>query len=177
MSMPHEIHTKRLLLRPPGEADAQRMFERYCNDPEVCRYLSWAPHRHVRETANFLQTTLAGITDGTRAARLIFDRESGELLGSVGGVLLEHRLQFGYCLARDAWGQGYATEASRAFVAVAMNEPNVWRVQAFCDIENRASARVLEKAGLNFEGTLKRYMVMPNVSGEPRDMHCYAKVR
>ena len=44
-----------------------------------------------------------------------------------------------------------------------MNEPAIWRVQAFCDVENRASARVLEKAGLTLEGTLRRYMVLPNL--------------
>ena len=58
-----------------------------------------------------------------------------------------------------------------------MNEPAVWRVQAFCDVENRASARVLEKAGLTFEATLKRYMMMPNRSDVPRDMLLFAKVR
>jgi RimJ/RimL family protein N-acetyltransferase len=177
MTIPHEMRTHRLLLRPPGEADAQRMFERYSADPEVCRYLSWAPHRNVDETVNYLRTALAGMADGTREVRLIFDRESGELLGSVGGVIQEHRVQFGYCLARDAWGRGYATEAARAFVAAAMNEPAIWRVQAFCDVENRASARVLEKSGLSLEGTLKRYLALPNVSPEPRDMLCYAKVR
>jgi RimJ/RimL family protein N-acetyltransferase len=58
-----------------------------------------------------------------------------------------------------------------------MGEPTIWRIQAFCDVENRASARVLEKAGLTFEGTLRRYMVLPNLSDAPRDMLCYAKVR
>ena len=177
MTIPHELATPRLLLRRPIEADAQLMFERYSADPEVCRYLSWAPHRDVSETAAYLQSALAGMAEGTREMRLIFNLESGELLGSVGGVLQEHRLQFGYCLARDAWGRGYATEAARAFVDAAIVAPSIWRVQAFCDVENRASARVLEKTGLTLEGTLKRYLQMPNVSPEPRDMLCYAVVR
>ena len=86
-------------------------------------------------------------------------------------------MQFGYCLARDAWGQGYATEAAGAFIAAALDIPTLWRIQAYCDVENCASARVLEKIGLEREGTLRRYMVLPNLSNEPRDVHCYAKVR
>jgi RimJ/RimL family protein N-acetyltransferase len=108
---------------------------------------------------------------------LIFSSESGELLGSVGGAIEKHRMQFGYCLARDAWGKGFATEAARAFLAAAFELPNLWRIQAFCDLENPASARVLEKAGLKREGILRRYMVMPNLGDVPRDLYCYAKVR
>jgi RimJ/RimL family protein N-acetyltransferase len=99
------------------------------------------------------------------------------LLGSVGFGVKQHLVQFGYCLARDAWGQGYATEAARAIVATALADPAVWRVQAYCDVENPASARVLEKAGLTFEGTLRRYVVLPNLGDVPRDVHVYARVR
>jgi RimJ/RimL family protein N-acetyltransferase len=108
---------------------------------------------------------------------LIFSRDSGELLGSVGGAVQETRVQFGYCLAQVAWGQGFATEAARAFAETVMNDPSIWRIQAFCDTENRTSARVLEKTGLTYEGTLRRYMVLPNLGDTPRDVLCYAKVR
>lgn len=86
-------------------------------------------------------------------------------------------MQFGYCLARDAWGRGYATEAAKAFVETVFANPAIYRIQAFCDIENTASARVLEKIGLSHEGTLRRYMVLPNMGEAPRDMHCYAKIK
>ena len=102
---------------------------------------------------------------------------SGELLGSIGGAIQSHRVQFGYCLASDAWGHGYATEAARAFVAEITADPTIWRIQAYCDVENVASARVLEKAGLTLEGTLRRHLVLPNLGNEPRDVLCYAKVR
>jgi RimJ/RimL family protein N-acetyltransferase len=53
----------------------------------------------------------------------------------------------------------------------------LWRVQAYCDVEHRASARVLEKAGLTLEATMRRYLVLPNLGTEPRDVFLYAKVR
>jgi ribosomal-protein-alanine N-acetyltransferase len=177
MPFPRELTTERLRLRPPRETDAERIYSRYGHDERVCRYMSWTPHRSVDDTIAYLRRILAENEAGTSASYLIFAADSGELLGSVGGKIETTFVQFGYCLAPDTWGRGYAPEAARAFVAAALAEPTVWRVQAFCDVENRASARVLEKCGLTYEGTLRRYLVMPNLSRQPRDMRCYAKVR
>jgi [ribosomal protein S5]-alanine N-acetyltransferase len=177
VSFPNELTTERLYLRPPTESDAQRMFARYSQDPQVSRYMSWTPHRSLDDTREYLGRIMSENDQGTSAGYLIFSRDGGELMGSVGGRIQGPLITFGYCLARDAWGRGFATEAARAFVAEAILQPLVWRVQAFCDVENRASARVLEKAGLSLEGTLRRYMVMPNLDNTPRDMRCYAKVR
>ena len=175
---PSEILTERLRLRPPTEADADRIFTRYGQDADVCRYMSWVPHRSIDDTREYLRRIVGSNEQGASAGYLIFPRNSGELFGSVGGGFQgASRMQFGYCLARDAWGQGFATEAARAFVAAAMNQPQVWRVQALCDLENRASTRVLEKAGLTLEGVLRRYLVLPNLGAAPRDVFCYALVR
>ncbi len=174
---PNEITTERLCLRPPTEADAERMFSRYGQDPEVCRYMSWGPHRSIDDTYEYLRRISSENSAGTSAGYLIFSRGTSELLGSVGGRLYTTTVQWGYCLARDAWGQGFATEAARAFSKEAINQPSIWRLQAFCDLENRASARVLEKSGSKLEGILRRYMVLPNLGEAPRDMYCYATVR
>jgi [ribosomal protein S5]-alanine N-acetyltransferase len=172
-----EILTDRLRLRPPTLADAEQIFVRYGQDPEVSRYMSWIPHRSIEDTVAFLKRIVGDNLEGRSFGFLIFSRPSGELLGSVGGAIEKHRMQFGYCLARDAWGRGFATEAARAFVAAALKIPDLWRVQAFCDVENCASARVLEKSGLEREGTLRRYMVLPNLGNTPRDVYCYATIR
>ena len=177
MTRAKEILTNRLLLRPPTVADADQIFARYGQDPAVSRYMSWIPHRSIEDTVTFLKRIICDNAEGRSFGFLIFSRASGELLGSVGGAIEKHRMQFGYCLARDAWGRGFATEAARAFVVAALEIPGLRRVQAFCDVENTASARVLEKAGLEREGTLRRYMVLPNMGDAPRDVHCYARIR
>jgi RimJ/RimL family protein N-acetyltransferase len=173
----NEILTERLRLRLPTLDDAEAIFDRYAQDPEVCRYLSWVPHRSIDDTRAFLIQIVEGNSTDERAGFLIFSRKTGQLLGSVGGVIDGTRMQFGYCLARDSWGQGFATEAAKPIVEMALGRPEIWRVQAFCDLENRASARVLEKAGLSREGTLRRYMRFPNLGDTPRDVFFFAKVR
>jgi RimJ/RimL family protein N-acetyltransferase len=177
MAFPNELFTERLHLRPPVEADAELMFSRYARDPQVTKYMSWTPHRSVADTREYLCRIANEAGQGTTVSYLILSQRGGELLGSVGGRIQEPFIQFGYCLARDAWDRGIATEAARAFVAEAIAQKAIWRVQAFCDVENAASARVLQKAGLLLEGTLRRYMVMPNLGEAPRDVLCYAKVR
>jgi [ribosomal protein S5]-alanine N-acetyltransferase len=82
-----------------------------------------------------------------------------------------------YSLARAYWRQGYATEAAGAVVAWAVSNPDIYCVWAVCDVENTASARVLEKLGLTREGVLRRWLRHPNISPEPRDCYVYARVR
>jgi [ribosomal protein S5]-alanine N-acetyltransferase len=69
------------------------------------------------------------------------------------------------------------TEAVQMISEHSLGLSGVYRVWAVCDVTNRASARVLEKAGLLCEGTLRRNVVHPNVSPEPRDVYLYAKTR
>lgn len=60
---------------------------------------------------------------------------------------------------------------------VVLAQPEIFGVWAVCDIENRGSARVLEKSGFQREGILRRWIMHPNVSSKPRDCYMYARVR
>ncbi|HEY4235664.1 MAG TPA: GNAT family N-acetyltransferase [Lacipirellulaceae bacterium] len=174
MTFPERIQTKRLLVRRPTEDDADEIFARYASDELVTKYLTWAPHKSVEDTIAYLEKRR---NDDRIFNWLVFLAETGQLLGSIGCSIDGHIVQFGYCYARDAWGRAYATEAAGAMVQIWMSDPTVWRVQAFCDPRNVASARVLEKAGLTFEGTLRKHAMSPNVSDVPCDARCYAIVR
>mgnify|MGYP001801538475 CR=1 FL=1 len=86
-------------------------------------------------------------------------------------------VSYGYVLRRQARGPGFASEALRKLVEHAMADPHIYRTFAFCDVENLASTRVMEKVGMQREGVLRRYFVHPNTSDEPRDCFIYARVR
>ena len=115
---------------------------------------------------------------GPRHLPWVVQRQTdGQLLGVMDLRLQSSRAELGYALARDAWGQGLASEAARAVVEWALSQPDLYRVWAVCDVDNSASARILENAGMVREGLLKRWNVHPNISDEPRDCWCYARVQ
>jgi [ribosomal protein S5]-alanine N-acetyltransferase len=69
------------------------------------------------------------------------------------------------------------TEALSEVAGWAMRQHDIRRIGAVCDVDNPASARVMEKAGLAREGILRRWLVHPNISPEPRDCFSYALTR
>jgi [ribosomal protein S5]-alanine N-acetyltransferase len=158
-------------------SDAAAIFERYASSPDVTRYVGWPLHRSVEETRAFVAFSDDGWARSPAGAYLIFSSESGTLLGSTGLVFeTPFRAATGYALAKDAWGQGYATEALAAMVETA-RALGVRRLYALCHHEHRASARVLEKSGFSLEGVLRQYAEFPNLLGaELCDVRCYATI-
>jgi RimJ/RimL family protein N-acetyltransferase len=77
----------------------------------------------------------------------------------------------GYALNRHYWGKGYATEATRALVRFGFTKLKLHRLWATCDNRNKASVRVLEKAGLRFESLLRENLLQKN---RWRDTRLYA---
>ncbi|HEY1785946.1 MAG TPA: GNAT family N-acetyltransferase, partial [Pirellulales bacterium] len=66
---------------------------------------------------------------------------------------IESTVELGYRLARGHWGQGYATELSRALVQHAFDHVGLPQLVAIADTRNEASNRVLQKAGLHYRKT------------------------
>ena len=177
MNPPERIETERLVLRKPRMDDVPVIFEAYAQDPEVTRYLVWKPHKNVQETEQFITAYLQLWQMGRDFAYAITLKENDKLIGMFGLHPMKFNLEVGYGLARPFWKKGYMTEALRTMIEWAFTQPEVFRVQATCDIENIASARVMEKAGMTREGLLRRYILHPNLSSEPRDVYMYAIVR
>jgi [ribosomal protein S5]-alanine N-acetyltransferase len=175
--LPDRFETARLILRPIAPDDAPAIFIGYAQDPEVARFVTWRPHQDLADTAAYIARCIATPADRSRTYALI-GREGGRLLGAFDLRRPEpHRLDCGYVLARAEWGRGLMTEALSEVTLWAMQQDGIWRIGALCDVENRASARVMEKAGLAREGILRRWINHPNISAEPRDCFSYAMVR
>lgn len=177
LQIPTSFESERLRLRKPLLEDAAAIFEGYAADPEVTRYLLWAPHRSVADTRGFLARCLSVWELGSAYPYIIERREDGQLLGMIEMRVTDFAVDLGYVLARPSWGQGIMSEAARALVEWAIAQPGIYRVWAYCDVDNGASARVMEKAGMEYEGTLRRYSRHPNASDEPRDVLVYARVK
>jgi len=177
MRPPELIPTNRLLLRPPRISDAEAIFQSYAQDREATRYLIWEPHQDMQETERFLADCATAWEGESRFPWVVIWKEQGELIGMVEMRVNKFKADVGYVVARPFWGRGIATEALRPIVEWALAQESIYRVWALCDAENGASARVLEKVGMEREGMLRRYSLHPNASVEPRDCYCYAVVK
>ena len=172
------IGTERLLLRRPVADDARDIFERYAGDEDVCRYLAWPRHTSIADTRQFLEFCDHEWARAAAGPYLIFEKDTGTLVGSTGLAFeTPYRASTGYVFARDAWGRGYATEALLSMRALA-GELGVQRLYAACHPAHDPSRRVLEKAGFQREGTLRRFSEFPNLAqGVAMDVVCYSWVK
>jgi RimJ/RimL family protein N-acetyltransferase len=146
--------TERLLLRPPWSEDADAMF-RAIADEGIVRNLATAPWPYLPEhAAHWVGTERAP----ERPVSLIF-LCTGDAPLLVGGIGIHDmpggEVELGYWLARDHWGQGYATEAGRAVLAFARETLRLERVVAGHFLDNPASGGVLRKLGFKPTGRIE----------------------
>ncbi len=174
---PKEFRTNRLLLRRPGVDDALAILEEYAADPEVTRFLTFTPHESVDTVVEFL----AGVIDRSESGEIpywiISKPENGRPIGGIDVRIVRHIVEFGYVLGRKHWGNGFMPEAVNCIADWMLQQSEVYRLWAVCDQENIASARTLEKCGFEREGLVRRWVVHPNISPEPRDCYMYSRTR
>ncbi len=172
-----ELETERLLLRKMRLDDAEAMFA-YASDPEVTRYVLWDTHRSIEDSESFLRFAIEGYEKGDFGGWGVVLKDSGVFIGTCGldaGYAPEHaRAELGYVLSREHWGKGLMPEAARAVIAFGFGSMGLNRIQARCIAENTASARVMEKAGMTYEGTLRESEF---IKGAYRDMKLYSILR
>ncbi len=152
------IETEGLVLREFRRDDREKVHE-YAVDPEVCRYMPWGPNTED-ETSAFVERAMAS---WHRDPRLHFElavtlKETGRLIGGAGIRAADECFRtadMGYCLRRDSWGKGLATEAAAGLIGFGFKQLGVHRIWATCDTGNVRSAHVLEKAGMKLEGTMR----------------------
>jgi len=150
-----ELHTERLTLRRLRPTDAGRLAE-IADDVRIARNLTHRfPHPYTVDDANGF------ISSDPQAFALELTATDDGLIGVVGGedgtgILIGVHI-FGYWLGFDYWGQGYATEAGRAYLDYIIRsggDQELRRVEAAVFGWNPASGTVLAKLGLTHEGTL-----------------------
>ena len=150
------IHTERLLLRKFREGDAAVMYRNYTSDPNVTRYTSWPTHPSQDVTEQFLAYQLGRYADDSGFVWAIeFD---GEIVGSIDVISMSKKnehCEIGYCLGSKWWNKGIMTEALRAVEGYLFDKAGFHCVCACHHENNPASGRVMEKAGMQYEGTLR----------------------
>ncbi|GJM61050.1 GNAT family N-acetyltransferase [Persicobacter diffluens] len=143
-------------LKKPSHQDIPRICE-LLNEKEVSAYTLFIPHPYQEKDAVFwLNMGHQGLTNQNQFIFGIYKNDNGEFIGGI-DLRLERRHkkgELGYWLGKPFWNQGLMTEALELIISWAMEDLKVNKVIALHDINNPASGRVMEKAGMQKEATL-----------------------
>lgn len=177
IAVPDTLNTPRLRLRRPKPGDASAAYQ-YGADPEVVRYMDWPALTSPEDAIEATERALRRWEAGEEYAWRITIKPEDNPVGGVACSIEAQQAEFGFLLARPVWGKGYATEAARAVLDWLVSLPQVQRIRATCDVDNTASARVLQKLGMTHAGLLPKQVRRPNLPGAPvRDAIAYFWVR
>ena len=123
----------------------------------------------------FIAAMLAADEDETFAFAVTVD---SKVIGSIGafrqGNIHKQTAELGYYIAEEYWGKGIMTEAVKQLCDYVFSQTDIIRIFAEPFAYNLASCRVLEKAGFQYEGTLRSNAVK---NGKVLDMKMYARVK
>lgn len=172
---PELIKTERLILRKAQMSDAAILHDAYMSHPEISEYMGWEPHTELSQSEWWINHCIQQ-WDARENYAFVIEYES-KPMGMVGMHHMPGRVTLSYVIAKPYWGRGIMPEAVNALIDWALAQDHIYRAQIFCHIDNHKSQRVIEKCGLVYEGTLKRYFIHPNISDEPTDCKMYSKVR
>lgn len=172
------FETDRLILRPFKFSDAEDMFKNYTNNENVCKYLTWRPHGKLENTVGYLQNfVLPRYEKENELIWAIELKETGEVIGNFDVNTWKEnlsRMTIGYVLSEDYWGQGIIPEAGNTIIPYLFSL-GAERIEAWHDVRNPKSGRVMQKIGMKHEGTLRKYD--RNWSGELVDAEIYSIIK
>lgn len=152
--------TPRLQLRPLVAHEARELLSVVIvSREELGRYMSW-PREMVdlEQAKHFVRVGREGWLQSRTARMGVFERTSGELLGSVELDAIDLRrsqAELGYWMRSDRTRRGYASEAAWAALRYGFETLRLHKVRADVAVGNHGSARVLDKLGFTREGTLR----------------------
>jgi ribosomal-protein-alanine N-acetyltransferase len=171
-----ELDTPRLRLRKFAQTDLLAVYA-WASDPEVARYALWDRHESPVDTQAFLDFCFREYEERGIGPWAVVRKDTAELIGncSYGRIVPEEsKIELAYFFARPHWGHGFATEAVRGAIDYAFGVIGVRRLEARCVAANKASERVMQKAGLEYRGTLRCYLRQRD---EMADLTTYALER
>jgi [ribosomal protein S5]-alanine N-acetyltransferase len=176
---PPTLTTSRLILRTIKESDLDGLFA-YASNPNVTRYTLFETHQSLDDTRAFLRDRVWPAYAEKHASPLAicFKNRPDRLIGAIGCFWASRpnkTMELGYVIAEEFWGRGIVAEAAKALLDNTFaTYHDVVRIQAHCMAENLASARVMQKIGMKFEGTLRQAVFR---RGKSWDMLMYSALR
>jgi RimJ/RimL family protein N-acetyltransferase len=154
------LTTARLVLRPFRLPDAATV-QHLANEKAIADTTLSIPHPYAVDMA---ETWIAGHADalaqGRNVTYAITRRGDGALVGamSIMSIAAGHQGELGYWIGVPFWGCGYCTEAGQAVLTYAFTDLGLKRIHAAHLTRNPASGRVMQKLGMQHEGTRRKHV-------------------
>lgn len=151
------LETKRLILRPWKEDDAETLYE-YAKDPLVGPSAGWPVHTSVENSREIIKHVLSA--SETYAVCL---KEDNKAIGSIGLLIGEqsnkgiaqNEAEIGYWIGVPFWGQGFIPEATEEIIRYAFEDLGMKKLWCGYFDGNENSKRVQEKCGFQYQYTVK----------------------
>ena len=176
LDVPLQLSAPGLTLRRLRRGDAPMVLAAL-QDAGGLRHLPWAPLADLAAAERMIAQVEAAAEKRRGYAFALLPKGERAAGGWIG---FDHRgstLVVGYVLAPSHWGRGLASLALGAIVDWGLAQADIHRIEARCHPDNAASIRVLEKAGFQLEGRLRRAEHFPNLGRDPQDCLLFARVR
>ena len=171
------IETERLLLRRLEIDDYEEMYNTWENDARVTKYLTWEPHKNKEETKQLVEYWIKEYDKDYTYRWLVTLKDTKKIIGLIDVInksINEMTCELGYCYGYNYWNHGYATEALKAVIEY-LHKEGFPVVYAEYLKSNPASGRVMAKAGMVYEATLKSRTI--NKEGKREDLIVYTSIK
>jgi RimJ/RimL family protein N-acetyltransferase len=149
-----KLETDRLILRPICTDDFDAFYS-YGSVPENMTYMIFGPYteesarKHLEMCESWWKQEPPKVYEFA-----VTLKDSGKMIGNCGLYMDREQPEtglLGWCVHRDYWNKGYATEFAKAIIKFGFEELGLHRIHAECNADNIASARAMEKAGMRRE--------------------------
>ena len=155
------FETSRLILRPFCIDDASAV-QQLAGDREIADTTSNIPHPYADGVAeSWIETHELGYETNSSVTFAVVLRDGACLIGAIGLTIDSrfNRAELGYWTGKPFWNKGYATEAANAVIEFGFADLRLNRMYARHLARNPSSGRVMEKIGMQQEGTARQDMM------------------
>lgn len=170
------IKSDKFILRPLKKEDAAEM-ARLAHDRVIYRNTLLLPHPYnIKHAKDWIRINLKNYKIKQPSNYVFAIEIDGKFSGAIGihKIVYGHKAELGYWLGREYWGRGIMSEAAKKVSQFAFQKFKLKRLYATAFPWNKASMRIMEKAGMKFEGILR---ADAKKNGKFLDHHIYAKIK
>jgi len=164
-----QIETQRLILRKINVSEAEAVYRKWAENPAVLCFLPPYYNEDTDTVNNWINESSQSFREAAPDSYELFVMElkiGGDIIGIIELTEIDHETrsaETGYHLCKKWWGNGYAAEALRELFRYSLEIKCLNRVWAVYDPRNPNSGKVMQKAGMLYEGTLRQCKIRNGV--------------